>query len=140
MADGPLDELIGLLARLPGLGPRSARRAALALATVAVLGLGLLTALGQSPVLPANLERAAERLASGLSARNLLELYRTLLGAFGWYGRTLGPPICRIRRPLVERARSRTISPSMRKRGPREYSALSGSTARLRGSMRADWR
>ena len=31
MADGPLDELIGLLARLPGLGPRSARRAALAL-------------------------------------------------------------------------------------------------------------
>ncbi|QIK40402.1 recombination mediator RecR [Pontivivens nitratireducens] len=31
MSSGPLDELIGLLARLPGLGPRSARRAALAL-------------------------------------------------------------------------------------------------------------
>ncbi|SOH94044.1 DNA replication and repair protein RecR [Monaibacterium marinum] len=31
MPDAPLDDLIGLLARLPGLGPRSARRAALAL-------------------------------------------------------------------------------------------------------------
>lgn len=31
MALGPIDELIRLLARLPGLGPRSARRAALAL-------------------------------------------------------------------------------------------------------------
>ncbi|QDU67828.1 glycosyltransferase family 39 protein [Engelhardtia mirabilis] len=62
-----------------------------------VLGLALLgatiagavAALRSGPVIPANLSRALERLQDGLAAPNWIELFRTLLGAFGWYGRTV---------------------------------------------------
>ena len=44
----------------------------------------------------------------------------------GWYGFTLGPPIFSTRSPLAASAVSRSISLSMRKRGPRASKTVLG--------------
>ena len=50
------------------------------------------------------------------------------------------PPSFSTNRPLVKRAASRTISASMRNRGPRATSAFSGSRSKSSGVTRDDWR
>ena len=55
----------------------------------------------------------------------------------GWYGFTLAPPIAASNNPPADNAESRTTSPSIRKRGPRDSSRFSGSRFPFSGVVTA---
>src|SRR5215210_2358867 len=58
----------------------------------------------------------------------------------GCGGKTLGPPILRLSRPLAASTPSRIISASIRKRGPRASRRLYGSRSASAGGEADDWR